>query len=85
MTEPILAKFVEVAVAGGMSEANKYMRAGYKLLHIEGIATASKRPDSNEYYIKRRASFILGRTEDVAHIDPPVYVPAQTAAAAAAS
>lgn len=59
--------FVEV-VKCGTARANKYLEAGYKLLHI-GTESYEKELGNGDKYIQHTINLILGRPDDVAHIE----------------
>lgn len=65
-----LQEFVEIHTLNGARRANPYLDAGYKLLGIyqeaEPLAT-----EQNLIVVRKRVTFVLGRTADVEHFDPP--------------
>ena len=75
-----LAQFVELAQVGNYRDANEYLRRGYMLLAIKDRAVARPKPQSKEYFIERRATFIVGRAANVESFTLPSAVPAEAAA-----
>lgn len=65
-----MQEFVEVHTLNGARRTNPYLDAGYRLLAVmpesEPLETTTK-----QVVVRKRVVFIVGRTADVEHFDPP--------------
>ena len=61
---------VEVSECGWMG-VNQYLEHGYRLLAIiQTVKPATNRGNNNQWYIRRGAGYVVGRTAGVAHFLP---------------
>ncbi len=54
-----------------ISDANFYLKSGYKYLGYQGITSSSTHKDGTSY-VRRGFVYILGRGKDTQHQNPPV-------------
>lgn len=72
-TENPLRAFVEVQTLG-TKRANLYLANGYTLLSIQ-VTTRPGRLRSGTDFVLKEMSYVVGRTEGVAHYDLPPLAP----------
>jgi hypothetical protein len=63
-----LSDIVEL-VEGRLTSANAYLRHGYRLISVQGVAGSGTHPDGKSVYVRRQVCYVLGRTAEVEHYD----------------
>lgn len=61
-------------VEAGLRNANRYLANGYRLLRAS-VTTRLRRGD-NVPWVRKDFTYVLGRSADVAHYDPPTPISA---------